>query len=470
MSHSNSQPFRVQETPRLSRAQLRCILYSGRLKAVLLFFILIIISTIFHYSNSSSPQSLAVRATKTNTRLLLTLRQWSSYSRSIETCEIPNLASHSAIYQTNAIRYHPFRPISVDESPASLYRRPDILNTLEDYKHHATPGCNVSSLDLHKPFSPLCTNRRSFLEAFSSGGRIGFDAPFIPRGCDMRWYTTQETCEVFGRFEKVIVVGDSMMRHVVGALNVLLRQDLGYGAVTGWNFNDEEKEKCFCIRQFDVKACSIQGIYRTTDVLKHDPDSFACTKVTNSHTGETTSPVNLIVEAMLKFPLDPVEVQRLQDLLPTQRPKKPIAFIFGHGLWNDLDLQATVNWLDGILAAIHDKAPYLHPRSLPRDMTPQDQPLSHMLFMTPNAAGTRKPDQWVTSQGDKALQVFEHSLRDLIFEPGERWYGKGIEHIGTWNMSIQMDKWDGVHLDLKGNLVKAMGIMNWLAFVEVERW
>ncbi len=66
------------------------------------------------------------------------------------------------------------------------------------------------------------------------------NAPFQPRGCDMRWFTTEEICEVFSRFERVLVVGDSMMRHVVGAMNVLLRKDLGYGAVTNWNFDDEE--------------------------------------------------------------------------------------------------------------------------------------------------------------------------------------------------------------------------------------
>jgi len=57
----------------------------------------------------------------------------------------------------------------------------------------------------------------------------------------MRWYTTEEVCEILGRFEKIIVLGDSMMRHVVGAMNVILRKDLGYGAVTGWNFDDEER-------------------------------------------------------------------------------------------------------------------------------------------------------------------------------------------------------------------------------------
>ena len=69
------------------------------------------------------------------------------------------------------------------------------------------------------------------LEAMSGGGRIGFDTPYTPRGCDMRWFTTEEICEILGRFDKVVFLGDSMIRHIVGALNVLLRKDLGYGAV-----------------------------------------------------------------------------------------------------------------------------------------------------------------------------------------------------------------------------------------------
>ena len=124
----------------------------------------------------------------------------------------------------------------------TLYRLPDTIDTFANYKYrnHPDDSCRISSLDLHLPFASLCTTRQDLLTAISGGGRIGFDAPFLPRDCDMRWYATEEICEIFGRFEKVVVVGDSMMRHVVGALNVLLRKDLGYGAVTGWNFGEEE--------------------------------------------------------------------------------------------------------------------------------------------------------------------------------------------------------------------------------------
>lgn len=218
----------------------------------------------------------------------------------------------------------------------------------------------------------------------------------------------------------------------------------------------------------DVKACSIQGIYRTSDVLTHDPTSFACPYTLHSNNETPTSPVNLIIELMLKYPLDPTELSRLQSLLPPERPTRPIAFILGHGLWNDLDLAATVHWLDGVLTAIYSAAPYLQPQALPKEIT--DKPMVYILFVTPSAAGVLKPDQWIASQGDKALQIFEHSVRDEIYEQDGRFVGRGIEHMGTWNMSIQMDKWDGVHLNLRGNLIKAMGVANWLGGVEVERW
>ena len=78
-------------------------------------------------------------------------------------------------------------------------------------------------------------------------------------------------------------------------------------------------------------------------------------------------------------------------------------------------------------------------------------------MVTPNAAATLKLDQWVLSQGDKALQVFEKSVG---VEAAER----GVGHLGTWNMNLQTDKVDGVQLDLKGNPVKAMAaVVNWLA-------
>ena len=153
-----------------------------------------------------------------------------------------------------------------------------------------------------------------------------------------------------------------------------------------------------------------------------------------------------MIEQMIRFPIAPEELTRLRSLLPEKKPKRPYAFIFGHGLWNDLDLQATLDWLDLILETVSDKASWLvagaasegskdkvarkHERKRETGFWPR-------LFLTPNAAGREKPDEWIVSQGNKALMVFEESVR---IEVGRR----GLEHLGTWNMSIQSNKFDGV--------------------------
>ena len=81
------------------------------------------------------------------------------------------------------------------------------------------------------------------------------------------------------------------------------------------------------------------------------------------------------------------------------------------------------------------------------------------LFVTPNASGKEKPDEWIVTQGNKALMLYEEAVS---IEAAKR----AIEHLGTWNMSIQSHKYDGVHLDMKGSLVKAMMVLNWLNMLD----
>jgi hypothetical protein len=145
------------------------------------------------------------------------------------------------------------------------------------------------------------------------------------------------------------------------------------------------------------------------------------------------------VEEIVRFPMPQDELNRLKESIGPET-SKPKAFILGNGLWSNLELAKSLNWLDVILRIIASK-------------TPKGD--WHGLFVTPNAAGKEKPDEWIVSQGNKALMLFEEAIG---IEASKR----GIEHLGTWNMSIQSNKYDGVHLDMKGNLVKGMMVLNWL--------
>lgn len=145
---------------------------------------------------------------------------------------------------------------------------------------------------------------------------------------------------------------------------------------------------------------------------------------------------------MVRFPIASDELDRFRDVLPVTKPSRPYAFIFGHGLWNDLDLQATLDWLDVILDTTLLKAPWLSPSTpssssqSPRNKK-SEKGFWPKLFLTPNACGKDKPDEWIVSQGNKALMVFEEAVGVEIAR-------RGVEHLGTWNMSIQSNKFDGV--------------------------
>ena len=129
---------------------------------------------------------------------------------------------------------------------------------------------------------------------------------------------------------------------------------------------------------------------------------------------------------MVRFPIPEDEIDRFKETIGTSKPDRPIAFIYGHGLWNDLDLQAHTNWIDTVLETTQAHNSYYA----------REDAMWPRLVVTPNAAGRNKPDEWLVSQGNKALSIYEDSVR---IEDGRR----GIEHLGTFNMSVQANMYDG---------------------------
>lgn len=133
-----------------------------------------------------------------------------------------------------------------------------------------------------------------------------------------------------------------------------------------------------------------------------------------------------IVTTALEYPLPHETLTALKGRLPAILPSKPHAFVYGHGLWNDLNATATHFWVAEVEEAIVDRMPWLaHPMAFfPR------------LFVTPSAAGSQKPDQFLEKQGNKALVKFEKDI-------GE-WAGtRGLEHLGLWNLTVQNESPDG---------------------------
>lgn len=154
---------------------------------------------------------------------------------------------------------------------------------------------------------------------------------------------------------------------------------------------------------------------------------------------------------LLAYPLESLDLSRLTSSLPKENPGKPIAFIFGHGLHNDVNETASLLWLEQIQQAIAASRPWLADAdsSNPR------------LFITPSSAGVQKPDQYIATQGNVALARFEKALGPAVRE-------RGYDHLGTFNLTIQNTSPDGTHAGFRSNLIKAMMVFNWLSGVGAE--
>lgn len=148
------------------------------------------------------------------------------------------------------------------------------------------------------------------------------------------------------------------------------------------------------------------------------------------------------------FPIEPSDLEKIKNLLSPTRPAKPYAFVYGHGLWNELNLKATDLWLNELQSTILSAAPYLNETS-------DTMPFWPRVFLSPNAAGINKADSYMSTQGNVALERFERAARVSVPLHGP-------EFFGTWNMSIQSSIPDGTHSGIRTNLLKAMAVINWL--------
>ena len=111
---------------------------------------------------------------------------------------------------------------------------------------------------------------------------------------------------------------------------------------------------------------------------------------------------------------------------PYQPGDKPIAFVFGHGLWNDLEVDKTYEWWETLDSSIKAKAPWLYENgtAFPR------------LFITPTASGINKPEVFWPSQGNLRMKSFEETVGPWMQE-------RGVDHLGMFNASIQYNSFDG---------------------------
>ena len=126
-------------------------------------------------------------------------------------------------------------------------------------------------------------------------------------------------------------------------------------------------------------------------------------------------------QPLTKWPLSDEELDAsIMTSIDDVRPTKPYAFIFGHGLWNDMRPFESIAWIDSVQGRISELKQYYNNSRIywPR------------LFITPSAAGENKQDGFIMTQGNKAVIKFEKFMRDKAPD-------RDLDFLGTYNMSVQ---------------------------------
>lgn len=357
--------------------------------------------------------------------------------------ETPSAASQSATSSPGKFPY-----------PTESSRTSDTDDAFASYKYASE--CGISSIDLHMPFSPLCLDKKSLLRAMSGGGRPGYDMPYVPLSCDMRWYSTEEACTILTRFSHVAFIGDSLMRHIVNAMYVFLRADIGYGAIADWDLDlgaeggISQREDCMCAAQTGKHICSNAVISQTSWVtgntsIASEYSPLACSPSINGD-------INLSFTRSNAYPATQEELEEIRMVLPETEfntPRKPYAFVLHSTFWNNVNATATVAWVEQITEHLRSTVPSLSSWS------------THMnrIFVTANAGGLSKNAQYLEAQGNQQLGNFEKDISPTLEE-------RGVDVLGCFNMSLQALTSDGTHASFASNLLKAQMILNWLESVE----
>lgn len=91
----------------------------------------------------------------------------------------------------------------------------------------------------------------------------------------MRWFSVAEMCSILSRFEKVFVLGDSMMRNLAVAFHVYLRGDLVHGGRTTW-LQDPPGVDCTCRGPFEQSKCGFHSVVTSRVVYQEASESMLC--------------------------------------------------------------------------------------------------------------------------------------------------------------------------------------------------
>lgn len=113
---------------------------------------------------------------------------------------------------------------------------------------------------------------KALMEAVGNGYRDRAGGPFYLHGCQLKWYTADDACDVLHHVGRLHLVGDSIMRHLMQALLTVLSGEYEIATSAGTRASDSAFRSCDCDAAYDdsgddaLRYCRMHSIAFASDL------------------------------------------------------------------------------------------------------------------------------------------------------------------------------------------------------------
>lgn len=287
-----------------------------------------------------------------------------------------------------------------------------------------------------------CSSKQDVLYAMTSGGSIGNYLPYLARNCSHLMYTLDGFCHVWQKFRNIIFVGDSVSKTHHSAMMILLRRDLRFGSLYQSNMTSSEGLNCECREQFKPECMAnfaINSVSEFKNLQNGENNSFLtgdCANVEISYLpilGSDTSNSDFLYASR--------KLEQLCSSDPTDR--RPVAVILQHGDSSSHDSGKSYLWFKKLMQPFADK--------FSNDVA--------WLWMPPGNAGYGILQKYRYTDAHFRLRRFQLEMEQLIKSDFPE-----IDQIQTFNSTLRVRSFDGVHSDYEENILRSIMVTNWLDF------
>lgn len=276
------------------------------------------------------------------------------------------------------------------------------------------------------------------------GGRPSWDAPFRVPGCRLRWFNPEQVCAILTQVGRLMLVGDSLTRHLTQSLMVLATGDYVRGAMEPSADSD-----CTCESSYrdDFKLCrDTSSAYRASHDL---PPQDVCP-------GWTANRVLFLSEWCCDMDgarLDRAFAEAAFDGMRT------VAFVsVGLHLLRPLPDVGPPSTSDQIWERFY-AAMWRRLEARMADRRGDGRPgmRDALLVGTTTPPGPNKPAEYLERQGPAVMAAHADALR------ARQRAAPGSLLFDTHVLMSNTTSYDGTHFPMASNLVAAQALLNVLA-------